>query len=356
MLLAGVLAGSAYYLFFYIPKHAKAGEPVLALLDYVLTYAPIEKANEPAYILPDSLEVWNTPALIRRKIHVLKAGEEVRLLGQFRTWAHVRIPNGGEGWVRADGLLSAAAHQAEQRLLNALSELPAQAEGKPIAVENLHIEPSGEAAVVARVNPDQNLEIFARRLVERSPEPDTPQIVTVASNRREAWYLVRSGSHAGWVRGRRVRLDIPPGISVYAQDTNLVAWLVLNTVNDNGKMVPQYVVAERERCDTCDFTKVMVLTWWKRKQTYAIAFRQGGLQGYFPILVTHEGTVPYFRLRLMDEDGNKYQLVYGLFDTITRPMGTAEGWSSDALPERLPSRRPRHKPDTRWPAATAKYE
>src|SRR5581483_3955708 len=67
MLLAGVLAGSAYYLFFYIPKHAKAGEPVLALLDYVLTYAPIEKANEPAYILPDSLEVWNTPALIRRK-------------------------------------------------------------------------------------------------------------------------------------------------------------------------------------------------------------------------------------------------------------------------------------------------
>src|SRR5581483_7869384 len=90
MLLAGVLAGSAYYLFFYIPKHAKAGEPVLALLDYVLTYAPIEKANEPAYILPDSLEVWNTPALIRRKIHILKAGEEVRLLGQFRTWAHVR--------------------------------------------------------------------------------------------------------------------------------------------------------------------------------------------------------------------------------------------------------------------------
>jgi hypothetical protein len=77
-----------------------------------------------------------------------------------------------------------------------------------------------------------------------------------------------------------------------------------------------------------------VLTWWKRKQTYAVAYREGDLQGYFPILVTHEGTLPGFRLRLVDSTGAKYQKVYALFDTITRAVGTVAGWESDAMPER----------------------
>jgi hypothetical protein len=42
--------------------------------------------------------------------------------------------------------------------------------------------------------------------------------------------------------------------------------------------------------------------------------------------------VPYFRLRLIDDQGEKYQKVYGLFDTITRTVGTVPGWESDAMP------------------------
>jgi hypothetical protein len=34
----------------------------------------------------------------------------------------------------------------------------------------------------------------------------------------------------------------------------------------------------------------------------------------------------------MDGEGNKYQKVYGLFDTITRSVGTVAGWESDAMP------------------------
>jgi len=62
--------------------------------------------------------------------------------------------------------------------------------------------------------------------------------------------------------------------------------------------------------------------------------REGDLQGYFPILVTHEGTLPGFRLRLVDSAGAKSQKVYALFDTITRVLGTVAGWESDAMPER----------------------
>jgi hypothetical protein len=140
-----------------------------------------------------------------------------------------------------------------------------------------------------------------------------------------------------------VHLDIPESISAYAQDVNLVAWLVLNTVDDNGHQVPQYLVAGRIGTETYDYSHVRVLTWWKKKHSYAIAYREGNLQGFFPILVTHEGSVPYFRLRLVASDGTKYQKVYALYDTITRVMGTAEGWQSDAMPERSASKTPKRR-------------
>ncbi|HKS96000.1 MAG TPA: hypothetical protein VJV74_07680 [Terriglobia bacterium] len=333
LLLAATLVGVAYYLAIYVPKHTQAGQPVVDVVNYFLTYAPIESANQPAYVVPDSLEVWNTPAEIRLKVATLKSGEEVRVLGRFRDWDHVRAPGDRDGWVTGGALMNFTTHEAEEHLLQALSELPVQATGESVALENVHIEPSRQAAVVTQVTPGRALEIFDRRRVRRSYASNTLALVTATSNRVDVWYLVRDGPHAGWILGRRVRLTIPKSISAYAQDSNLVAWLALNKVNDGGKLVPQYVVAEREGSESCDFTKIEVLTWWKRKQTYAVAFRKDGLQGYFPIGVTHEGSVPYIRLRLEDPNGTKYQAVYGLFDTLTRLMGTADTWASDAAPQ-----------------------
>jgi hypothetical protein len=148
------------------------------------------------------------------------------------------------GWVSEAGLMTSETHEAEERLLSTLSDLPVQATGHSADVNNIHIEPSRTAAVVAQVNPEQPLEILGRRLVHRFPEKSTSNL-TVASDRLQAWYLVREASHAGWILGHRVKLDIPQSISAYADDTNLVAWLVLNKVNDNGHQVPQYVVADR---------------------------------------------------------------------------------------------------------------
>jgi hypothetical protein len=351
LLLATTLVGAAYYLSIYVPKHAKAGEPVLALASYFLTYAPIDRVNQSAYVVPDSLEVWDTPAEIRTEVASLKSGEEVRVVGRFRNWAHVRALDDREGWVSEDGLMNLQTHEAEQRLLNALSEMPAQAVGRSVGVENVHIEPSRTAAIVNEVNPKRVLEIFGRRLLQHSYGNNPPDIMAVSARHLEAWYLVRDGSHAGWILGRRVRLAIPKSISAYAQDTNLVAWVMLDTVNDNGKMVPQYVVAERAGSGTCDFTEIQVLTWWKRKQTYAVAFRDGGLQGYFPIVVAHEGSVPYFRLRLVNNEGNKFQKIYGLFDTITRVMGAADTWQSDAMPNN--QRRTLDSRQSRTPSSSA---
>ena len=334
VLLLVTLLSAAYYLLFYIPKHSKAGEPVLAFMNYFLTYSPMQPVRETAYILPDSLAVWDTPAEIRMQIATLKSGDRVYALARFRQWAHVRLLDGQDGWVDKDGLMTAATYAEDERLLTELSNLPAQAAGHAADMVNVHIEPSRKAAIVAQLKPFQELAILDRRMVQRPPENSTPDVPAIPSSPIEAWYLVRSGSRAGWILGHLVGLDIPKNISAYTQDVNLVAWLVLNTIDDDGRPVPQYLVADRSGSENYDFSHIRVLTWWKRKQTYAIAYREGDLQGYFPILVTHEGALSGFRLRLVDGNGVKYQKVYALLDTLTRVLGTVNGWQSDAIPER----------------------
>jgi hypothetical protein len=338
VVLVVTLLSVAYYLLIYIPKHTKAGEPVLVLRNYFLTYAPMQPEGESAYVLPDSLAVWDTPAEIRTEIATLRSGDQVYALARFRLWARVRLPDGREGWVDKDGLMTAATYADDQHLLSEMSNLPAQATGHAADSVNLHIEPSRKAAVVAQLKPEQELEVFDRRMVERPRETSTPDVPETPSNPIEAWYLVRSGSRAGWILGHLVELDIPKSISAYSQDVNLVAWLVLDTVDDDGHQVPQYLVADRAGTEASDYSHIRVLTWWKKKQTYAIAYREGDLQGYFPILVSHQGSVPYFRLRLVDSKGAKCQKVYALFDTITRVVGTVDGWASDAMPERPASK------------------
>lgn len=329
LLLAVALVATGYYLVGYVPRHAKAGEPVLALTSYFLTFAPIQSVSERAYVLPDTLQVWDTPAAIRDEVGTLRSGDQVRISGRYRGWYKIHAIDGPVGWVSEDDLTSAETHDAEQRLLKALAGLPVQATGQPGDLANVHIEPSRTAALVAQVSPGQTLEIFSRKLVT-SALTVNPDILSVTARRAVVWYLIRTGPHAGWIIGDRVQLTVPKAISSYAQDANLVAWLPLNTVDDNGHRVPQWVIAERSGTDLCDFTKVEVLTWWKRKETYAVAYRVSDLRGYFPITVTHEDSIPHFRLQLMDDNDQKYQDVYALYETITRRVGTAYTWDSDA--------------------------
>lgn len=258
-LLAITLITGVYYLCNYVPKHVKAGEPILALANHSLTYAPIEGLSQPAYVGPDSVEVWDTPAEIRTRVATLKCGDQVQALGHFRDWTHVRTRDGHEGWMMDAGLMNSEAHEAEERLRIEISDLPAQAGGHAADEDNIH--PARQAAVVAEVNPEQNLEIFGRRLVRRSYKNSPSDILPVSLEARlEAWYLVQEGSHTGWILGRRVHLDFPKSISAYAQNTNHVAWLVLDTVDDSGHPVPQYLVADRVGTQTCDFTDIRVLT------------------------------------------------------------------------------------------------
>jgi len=302
-----VVVGTAYYFFVYRPRRPVTGEV--------------------AYVLPDSLLVFDTPAQIRFEIATLKEGDRVEILSRTRNWARVRFGERRVGYVELRNLIDAETHEAGERLLEETRQIQAQADGHAGNEVKLRLAPSREATEICQLVANQRVEIFERRLVDRPPSA-----IGSAAKVREAWYLVRVGSRAGWVLGRLIDLDVPPAIAPYAHELNMVAWVVLDTVEDNGKEVPQYVVADRVGSEESDFTHIRVLTWWKKKQAYAIAYVESGLQGYFPIRASSTTAGPIFRLRLVDDEGHKFQKVYELKDTITRPLGTVAGWESDALP------------------------
>jgi hypothetical protein len=314
------LAGAAYYYLVYRPAHA----------------APLEVA----YVLPESLGVMDSPAQIRVGVAVLKQGDRVEVLQRTKNWARVRMADGRTGWVEATDLLDAASFAKGQQLLEELASAQPQAAGHTVGAANLRLEPARDAPQLVQLPANQSVELFGRRLAERAPQPGVPP---PSEPVRDAWYLIRAESKAGWVLGRLVTLDVPEAIGMYAESINLVGWMVLNTVDDNGRQVPQYLVADRQGTGEFDFNHIRVFTWWSKRQEYVTAYVESNLNGYFPMRVTPIAGVPHFRLRLLNRYGRKIQKVYAMFDTIVRPVGTVEGWESNALPARPVSkaRRPR---------------
>jgi hypothetical protein len=289
--------------------------------------------TEVAYVLPSSLEVVDATAAIRLAIESVKGGDQVQVLLRAGNWAKVKLADGRTGWVECKDLLDSQTYEASQKMLKDLESLPAQAEGHTPQSINLRFEPSRDSTPLAQLPNNQKLEVFGRKIVERPSRPDQPSSPLV----KEAWYLVRADRRAGWVLGRFVSLDVPQPLGAYAQSSNIVDWLVLNTVPDEGRQVPQYLAADRTGNQDVDFTHIRVFTWWVKNHHYVTAYAESGLRGYFPIRVVPIGNVPYFRLNMVDEDGNKIQKVYGLLNTITRPLGFVAGWESNAMPTRPPS-------------------
>jgi len=291
-------------------------------------------------VLPQTLDVMDTTAEIRSVVAHLKAGERVEVLARTAHWSELYLRGGQTGWVESKYLLDASTYQRGTALLTSLEHSTPQAAGHTLAATSLHLEPARDSIVLVELAPNQRVEMFERRIVERPADATVP--TAKGTHAHDVWYLVRANSRAGWLLGRFVDLDIPAGISTYAQGINMVAWLVLKTVDDGGNQVPEYLVADRIGGGGADFNHIRVFTWWVKNHRYVTAYVESGLNGYFPIRVEqrqdsdyYAQPAPYFRLRIIDEDSHKSQKVYGLFDTIVRNVGTVQGWDSNAMPTRV---------------------
>ncbi len=306
---------------------------------YFFVYKPAHRAlGEAAYVLPATIDLVDTPAEVRITLESLKSGDRVEVLKRTRNWAQVRTAEKLTGWVELADLLDAQTYEGSQNLLRGLLNIPPQADGHTGGAVNLHLEPSRDASEITQLPQDLKVEIYGRKLVDR-PEPAED---STAEKPRDAWYLIRAKARAGWVLGRFVTLDIPEPLAPYAQGTNLVSWIVLKTVDDDGHAVPEYLAADRLGSQDVDYSHIRVFTWWAKDHKYVTAYVESNLKGYFPTRVKMIDGIPYFRLRLMDAQGQKYQRVYGLFDTRTRAVGEVPGWESDAMPTSPPSHYHRH--------------
>jgi uncharacterized protein YgiM (DUF1202 family) len=307
---------------------------------YFLIYSPAHVVPvEVAYVLPVSVTVVDTPAQIRLDVTQLRNGDPVQVLNQTRNWAHIRLDDGRTGWLELKDLIDSQTYKRGQEQVREMAKVQPQASGHTTNEVNLRLDPSREAAQLALLAPNERLQIFGRRYVSRAPKDSESSAAAnndddaaAASAQREAWYMVRAGSRGGWVVGRYITLDVPPEISQFAQGVNTVAWLVIDQTSDNGRMVPQYLVADRIGSPEFDFNHIRVFTWWPKNQEYVTAYVESNVPGYFPILISKVEGKPDFRLRLVDHHGHKYQKVYAMADTIVRPLGKVDGWESDAMP------------------------
>ncbi|HEV2349000.1 MAG TPA: SH3 domain-containing protein [Terriglobia bacterium] len=315
---------------------------------YFLVYAPAHVVPaEVAYVLPLSVTVVDTPAQIRLDVTQLRNGDQVQVLSRTRNWAHVRVDDGRTGWLELKDLIDSQTYQRGRQELRDMEKIQPQASGHTSNEVNLRLDPSRQSAQLALLGPNEQLQIFGRRYVERaSKDSDSPSTDNndqgASAAVREAWYWVRAGSRGGWVLGRYITLDVPPEISQFAQDVNMVAWLVLDNVPDNGRLVPQYLVADRMEAPQFDFNHIRVFTWWPKNQEYVTAFVESNVPGFFPILVSRVDDKPVFRLRLVDKKGHRYQKIFGMENTIVHPLGKVDGWESHAMPS-IPVRRSRRR-------------
>jgi hypothetical protein len=307
---------------------------------YLWQRKPPAGASEFAYILPESVPLNDSAAEVRLEITRLHHGERVGILSRTAHWARVETAEGQVGWVEQENLIGASAFEKGRELLSDMKKESPQASGRTASPANLRVDPARDGIQITQLEAGERVEVFGRRMVARTSKPGKPEI---GETPREAWYLVRSGDRAGWVLGRLISLEIPEEISHYAQSFNLVAWLVLSTVDDNGRAVPQYVAADREDTQDYDFTRIRVFTWGAERQEYATAYVESHMKGYFPIRVMEVDGSPGFRLRLEDQHGEKIQKVYRMQQTIVRPLGIIEGWDSGAIPLPTLPRRGRHR-------------
>ena len=323
--------GGAYYYWFYRPAHT---------------------VLEVCYVLPATLPLMDSPAEVRAQIGELHSGERLQVFSRTRNWAKARTAGGREGWVESKYLLDAETFAGGERLLKQVERVPAQASGSLVTDSALRLSPSRQAEILGNMSAGEPVEVVGRRVVARpaalseKPTEAAGEAETPREPERDVWYLVRRKGQAGWLIGRYVSLKVPEEIGAYAQDVNLVAWLVLDRVQDNGARIPQYVLADRNETQDDDFNRIRVLTWWAKRHHYVIAHVESNLNGYFPIVTGISNGVPVFRLRLMDQNGRKLQKVYGLLGTVVRVLGTVDGWESDALPS-APEKPPRGRRDKR---------
>jgi SH3-like domain-containing protein len=295
---------------------------------------------EVAYVSGVQAILRDRVAQVYEKTGVVKNGERVEVLDHDRRFVKVRTTSGATGWVEQRYLVGQDVFDQIQKLTAANQNDTVQAQGTTRNDTNLHVEPGRDSEHLYQISAGEKLALLKRGTAEK-PGAVTPAPRTAAgrSNNNEEkksgptapvpvmedWWLVRdSHQRVGWVLARMIDLDVPLDIAQYAEGQRIVAFFVLDQVQDGDKKIPQYLTVLTEPKDGMpfDFNQIRVFTWNLRRHRYETAYRER-MEGVLPVTVSQEsfdkeGVLPVFTIRVQDDAGKISERKYKLNTPIVR--------------------------------------
>jgi SH3-like domain-containing protein len=290
------------------------------------------RVQEYAYVSAPQANLRDRVAAVYNKTGYVKNGERVGILDRDRRFAKVRTSSGLEGWIEQRFLVKQEVFEQSEKLAHDHQNDPVQAPGATRNETNLHLEPGRESEHLYQVAAGEKVAVLQRSTAEKTGViPAVPRTAKTDANKDaspvlEDWWLVRD-THArvGWVLARLVDLDAPLEIAQYAEGQRFAAFFVLNEVQGHGdKKFPQYLAVLTEPKDGLpfDFNQIRVFTWNVKRDRYETAFRER-IEGVLPVTVSQEsfdkeGTLPVFKIRVKDDQGNVTERKYKLDTPIVR--------------------------------------
>jgi len=297
---------------------------------------------EVAYVSAPQATLRDQVAAAYNRVGTVKNGDRVEVMEREKRFARVRTAVGGEGWIEQRYLVDQKTFDAAQKLAQDNHDDPLQAPGILRNDTNLHVTPGRETEHLYQLASGARVSILKRATAEKqlgALPPAKPSAVSKAARANaqtagepvlEDWWLVRDDQgHVGWVLARMVDVDAPLEVAQYAEGQRLVAFFVLNQVDENEKgvsrKVSQYLCVLTDPHDGLpyDYDQVRVFTWNVRKHRYETAYREHHLSGVLPVTAAtedfeKEGTLPVFILRVSDESGNVSERKYKLNTPIVK--------------------------------------
>jgi SH3-like domain-containing protein len=309
---------------------------------------------EVAYVSAPQTSLRDRVAAVYNKVGVVKNGERVEVLDHDRRFVKVRTASGAEGWMEQRSLVSQEVFDELQKLIRENQNDPVQAQGTARNDTNLHIEPGRDTGHLYQISNGEKVSLLKRGTAEKpvtvAPPARTP---AKADEKKEGpqpviedWWLVRdSHGRVGWVLARMVDLDLPLEVAQYAEGQRIIAYFVLNEVQDGDKKVPQYLTVLTEPKDglSFDFNQIRVFTWNVKRHRYETAYRER-MPGVLPVTVAQEnfdkeGTLPAFVIRVQDDTGNVKEQKYKLNTPIVRRVYAPGEGPVHVTPKRAARRR-----------------
>jgi len=291
---------------------------------------------EVAYVSGVQATLRDHVAAVYEKAGVVKNGERVEVLDHDRRFVKVRTADGTTGWMEQRYLVSQEVYDQIQKLTADNQNDPVQARGATRNDTNLHVEPGRDTEHLYQISSGEKLSLLKRDTAEKpgavaalsraakpgskKNEQDGKPVPVI-----EDWWLVRdSHNRVGWVLSRMIDLDVPLDVAQYAEGQRIVAFFVLNQVQDGDKKVAQYLTVLTEPKDGLpfDFNQIRVFTWNVRRHRYETAYRER-MEGVLPVTVSQEnfekeGVLPAFVIRVKDDNGNVTERKYKLNTPIVR--------------------------------------